>query len=49
MAKIYSNEVSEFYSKPTKPSAKTLKRILDFSKAYKLVRYKDLEFDSIQN
>lgn len=49
MAKIYSNEVSELYSKPMKPSAKTIKRILDFSKAFRVVRYKDLEFDSMQN
>ncbi|MBZ9628457.1 hypothetical protein LB456_11565 [Psychroflexus sp. CAK57W] len=49
MAKIYSNEVSELSSKPVKPSAKTIKSILDFSKALSIVRYKDLQFDSIQN
>ncbi|MFD0933120.1 hypothetical protein ACFQ0R_10975 [Psychroflexus salinarum] len=49
MAKIYTNEVSNSTSKPLKPSAKTIKAILDFSKALTVVRYKKLQFDSIQN
>lgn len=47
MAKIYSNKVSE--SNAMTPSKKTIKSILDFSKALSVVRYKNLKFDSIQN
>lgn len=49
MAKIYTNEVFSSASKPMKPSAKTVKAILDFSKALTVVKYKNLQFDSIQN
>ncbi|MBZ9652951.1 hypothetical protein [Psychroflexus montanilacus] len=49
MAKIYLNEVSQSSSRPMKPSAKTIKAILDFSKALTVVNFKNLQFDSIQN
>lgn len=49
MAKIYTNEVFNSTSKPMKPSAKTVKAILDFSKAFTVVKYKNLQFDCIQN
>lgn len=49
MAKIYTNQLSTPAFKPTKPSAKTIKAILDFSKAFTIVRYKNLQFENIQN
>jgi hypothetical protein len=49
MAKIYSNEAFQIPSKRMKPSAKTVRVILDFSKAFTVVTYKDLQFDSVQN
>ncbi|WP_019039340.1 hypothetical protein [Psychroflexus tropicus] len=49
MAKIYSNEVSEVTSDSLKPSQKTIKTILDFSKAFSVVNYKNFQFESIQN
>lgn len=49
MANIYSNEVSESTSKLMKPSQKTIKAILDFSKAITVIQYKDFQFESIQN
>ena len=49
MAKIYLNEASRTPSKRMKPSAKTVRVILDFSKAFTVVTYKDLQFDSVQN
>jgi len=49
MARIYLNEASQTPSKTMKPSAKTIKSILDFSKAFTVVTYKDLQFDSFQN
>lgn len=49
MAKIYTNELFEFTAKSSKPSAKTIKEILDFSKALTVINYKNLQFDSIQN
>ena len=49
MAKIYSNEVTQNTSKPLRPSSETIKAILDFSMAMKVVNYKNLQFESIQN
>lgn len=49
MAKIYSKEVLNSTSKPMRPSAKTIKSILDFSKAMTVVKYEDLQFEIIQN
>jgi hypothetical protein len=49
MAKIYSNEVSKQTSKPLRPSSETIKAILDFSMAMRVVNYKHLQFESIQN
>jgi hypothetical protein len=49
MAKIYLNEASRTPSKSMKPSAKTVKSILDFSKAFTVVTYRDLQFESFQN
>lgn len=49
MAKIYLNEVFHSTSKPMNPSPKTIKAILDFSKALVVVNYKGMQFDSIQN
>jgi len=49
MAKIYLNEVSEKTSTPLKPSSRTIQTILDFSKSMRVVNYKNLQFESIQN
>ncbi|EMY82238.1 hypothetical protein pgond44_03338 [Psychroflexus gondwanensis ACAM 44] len=49
MAKIYLNEAPQTPSKTMKPSAKTVKSILDFSKAFTVVTYRDLQFESFQN
>ncbi|GAA0761969.1 hypothetical protein GCM10009433_21910 [Psychroflexus lacisalsi] len=49
MAKIYSKEVLNSTSKPMRPSAKTIKSILDFSKAMTVVQYRNLQFENIQN
>jgi hypothetical protein len=49
MAKIYSNEAFQTPAKTMKPSAKTVKSILDFSKAFSVVTYKNLQFDNFQN
>lgn len=49
MAKIYTNEVCNSASKSKKPSKKTIKTILDFSKAFTVVNYKNFQFESIQN
>ena len=49
MAKIYSNEAFQTPAKTMKPSAKTVKSILDFSKAFTVVTYRDLQFESFQN
>jgi|GEM_PF-936927 hypothetical protein len=49
MAKIYLNEGPQTPLKSMKPSAKTVKSILEFSKAFSVVTYKDLQFDSFQN
>lgn len=45
MAKFYTNAVS----KPLQPSPKTLQTILNYSKAYALLKCKSLEFDFNQN
>ena len=49
MAKIYLNETLRTPSKTMKPSEKTVRFILDFSKAFTVITYKDLQFDSVQN
>lgn len=49
MAKYYTNEVSNETSMKMNPSQKTIKSILDFSKALRYVNYKGLQFESIQN
>ena len=49
MAKYYTEEASKEASMKTKPSQKTIKSILDFSKALNIVNYKGLQFESIQN
>jgi hypothetical protein len=45
MEKNYTNSVS----KPLQPSPKTLQTILNYSKAYALLKCKSLEFDFNQN
>jgi hypothetical protein len=49
MAKIYSTKVINSTSQPMQPSAKTVKAILDFSKALKVVNYKGMQFECLQN